>query len=63
MDLLEQAAFVQELQVAPDGHVGDTQRLHKIGHANSTVLAYLLENQSLALACKGRPPDRGVSDP
>jgi hypothetical protein len=55
MDFLDQAALVEELQIAPDGHIRDAERTHQIGYPYGTLLAHALKNQSLPLAGQSRP--------
>ena len=42
--LLEQAALVQDLQVAPDRHVRDAQLADEVGHPDAAILADALED-------------------
>ena len=49
MDLLEQAALVEDLEVAADGHVGDAELAHEVGDADRAVLADPVEDERLAL--------------
>ena len=49
VDLLEQAALVEDLEVAPDGHVGDAELAHEVGHADRAVLAHAIEDERLPL--------------
>ncbi len=50
MDLLEQAALVEDLEVAANGHVGDAELAHEVGDADRAVLADAIEDECLALA-------------
>jgi hypothetical protein len=50
MDLLEQTAVVEDLEVAPDGHVGHAQVAGEIGDPDAAVLAHARQDQRLALA-------------
>ena len=50
--LLEQAAVVEQLQVAPDGHIRHAQLAGEVRYTDSTVLADALQDQRLALACE-----------
>ena len=49
VDLLEQAALVEDLEVAPDGHVRHAELAHEVGDADRAVLADAVEDQCLAL--------------
>ena len=50
MDLLEQPALVEDLEVAPNGHVRDAELAHEVGDADRAVLADAVEDEGLALA-------------
>ena len=50
MDLLEQAALVEDLEVAADGHVGHAELAHEVGDADGPVLAHAIEDERLTLA-------------
>ena len=50
MDLLEQPALVEDLEVAPDGHVRDAELAHEVGDPDRAVLADAIEDECLALA-------------
>ena len=50
MDLLEQAALVEDLEVAADGHVGHAELAHEVGDAHGAVLAHAVEDERLTLA-------------
>ena len=52
VDLFEQAAVVEQLQVAPDGHIRHAQLAGEVRYTDSTVLADALQDQCLALACE-----------
>ncbi len=52
MDLLEQTALVEDLEVAADGHVGHAQLAHEVGDADRPVLADAIEDEGLALPCE-----------
>ena len=50
VDLLEQAALVEDLEVAPDGHVGHAELAHEVRDAHGAVLAHAVEDECLTLA-------------
>ena len=50
VDLLEQAALVEDLEVAPDGHVRHAELAHEVGDPDGAVLADPIEDQGLSLA-------------
>ena len=50
MDLLEQPALVEDLEVAPDGHVGHAELAHEVGDPHGPVLAHAIEDECLTLA-------------
>ena len=50
MDLLEEAALVEDLEVAPHGHVGDAELADEVRDADGAGLADALEDQGLPLA-------------
>ena len=50
VDLLEQAALVEDLEVAPDGHVRDAELADEVGDADRAVLADAVEDECLTLA-------------
>ena len=56
MDLLEQPALVEDLEVAADGHVGDAELAHEVGDADRAVLADAIEDECLALAREHQRP-------
>ena len=49
VDLLEKAALVEDLEVAPDRHVRDAELAHQVGDAHGAVLADAVEDQGLTL--------------
>ena len=49
VDLLEQPALVEDLEVAADGHVRDAELAHEVGDADRAVLADAVEDEGLAL--------------
>ena len=49
VDLLEQSPLVEDLEVAPDGHVGDAELAHEVGDPDRAVLAHAVEDEGLAL--------------
>ena len=69
VDLLEQAALVEDLEVAADGHVRHAELAHEVGDADRAVLADAVEDECLALtrehqatlrsadAARSMPPD------
>ena len=52
VDLLEQAAVVEQLEVAADSHVGDAEVPGELANADAAVLADALQDQGLALTGK-----------
>ncbi len=50
MDLLEQPALVEDLEVAPDRHVRHAELADEVGDPDRTVLADAIEDERLALA-------------
>ena len=50
VDLLEQPALVEDLEVAPDGHVRHAELADEVGDADRAVLADAIEDERLALA-------------
>ena len=61
MDLLEEAALVEKLQVAPDGHVRNAQLAHEIGHADAALLPNPIEDERLPLSGEDGPFGTGAS--
>ena len=49
VDLLEQAALVEDLEVAADGHVRHAELADEVGDADRAVLADPVEDECLAL--------------
>ena len=60
MDLLEQAALVEDLEVAPDGHVGDAELADEVGDPDRAVLADAVEDECLALAREHQATPRRI---
>ena len=56
VDLLQQPVLVEDLEVAPDGHVGDAELARKLGDADRAGLADPVEDERLALAGEHRTP-------
>ena len=54
VDLLEEAVLVEDLEVAPDGHVRHAEVARELGHADGTGLADALEDEGLALTSEHR---------
>ena len=52
VDLLEQPALVEDLEVAADGHVGHAELADEVGDPDRAVLADAIEDERLALARK-----------
>ena len=52
VDLLEQAALVEDLEVASHGHVRHAELARKVGDADGAGLADPVEDQCLALPCE-----------
>jgi len=52
VDLLEETALMEDLQVAADGHVGDTEIADEVGHAHGSVLPDTVKDEGLALSRK-----------
>ena len=50
VDLDHEALVVEQLEVAPDGHVRHAELADEVGHANAAVLAHAVEDVGLALA-------------
>ena len=50
MDLLDQAPVVEQLEIAPDGHVRDAEIPRQVRDPDPAVLADAVEYQRLALA-------------
>ena len=50
VDLLEQTALVEDLEVATDGHVGHAELAHEVGDPHGAVLAHAVEDERLTLA-------------
>ena len=50
MDLLDQPALVEDLQVAPDGHVRHAEFTDEVGDAYGPVFAHAVEDERLSLA-------------
>ena len=49
MDLLEQTALIEDLEIAANGHVGDAELAHEVGHTDRAVFAHTIEDECLAL--------------
>jgi hypothetical protein len=49
MDLLQETAIVQDLEVATDRHVGHAELADQVRHPHATVLPDALQDQGLAL--------------
>ena len=49
MDLLEQPPLVEDLEVAPDGHVGDAELAHEVRDPDRAVFADAVEDEGLSL--------------
>ena len=49
MDLLEQPALIEDLEIAANGHVGDAELAHEVGHTDRAVFADAIEDECLAL--------------
>jgi hypothetical protein len=49
MDLLEQTALIEDLEIAADGHVGDAELAHKVCHTDRAVLSDTIKDECLAL--------------
>ena len=60
--LLDQTAFLEELQVAANGHVRNTECANEIGDANGALLAYALKDQRLTLPGQGGAPGTRLKD-
>ena len=56
VDLLEQAALVEDLEVAADGHVGHAELADQVGDADGPVLADALEDEGLTLPGEHHAP-------
>ena len=54
VDLLEQPALVEDLEVAADGHVGHAELAHEVGDPDRAVLADPVEDECLALPSEHR---------
>ena len=52
VDLLEETALMEDLQVAADGHVGDTEIADEVGHTYGSVLPDTVKDEGLALSRK-----------
>ena len=63
VDLLEQAALVEDLEVAPDGHVGHAELAHEVGDADGAVLADAIEDERLALTREHQATLRRIDGP
>ena len=63
MDLLEQPALVEDLEVAADGHVRDAELAHEIGDADRAVLADAVEDEGLALAREHQRTHLATTEP
>ena len=50
VDLLDQAALVEDLEVASNGHVRHAEFADEIGDAHGPVLAHAIEDERLTLA-------------
>ena len=60
VDLLEQPALVEDLEVAPDGHVRHAELADEVGDADGAVLADAVEDERLALAREHQADPRHV---
>ena len=60
VDLLEQPALVEDLEVATDGHVGDAELAHEVGDPDRAVLADAIEDECLALTREHQRPSESI---
>ncbi len=52
MNLLQQPAIMQDLEIAADGHIGDTEGADQVCNANRAFLADPIQDERLALPRK-----------
>jgi hypothetical protein len=53
--LLQEASCLEDLQIAPDGHVRHLELAHEVRHANRANLSDALKDQGLALPSEHLP--------
>ena len=50
MNLVDEAGRREDVQIAPDGHVGDVEQLGQFANADRAATSYFIEDQFLALS-------------